>query len=382
MPFTEIFTSFTLSLITNFIVMVGATSFFYWLNASTATPFVFAHRRLLTLVTSFGFMAFLFAQMLNHAYYTHLQTGYHWTYLNMMILTIYLLNLQLGLRWQAIADAGLIVVYYLTFGAPLTILGGIATLIACVTLYLTQANATRLIHNRPLKYTVFAIFAAAILTMVAQMHLATDNWFWFRQLIALSIMAVLCLEFDQLMRLTRQRTDEIHELASIDELTGVHNFGTFNKELDKRFAEFQQNGVPYSVFEGDLDHFKQINDTYGHPSGNIVLKQLALELDAFADTLPFPATAYRLGGEEFAIIAQTPLNHAQAMQIGERFLTLLKLVRFPKADPNLTITCSIGQAHVSAGDYSANDVYKKADRNLYAAKQNGRNCVRAQADNE
>lgn len=381
MNFTEVLTSFTLSLITNFIVMVGATSFFYWVNSSTATPFVVAHREPLALITGFGFMAYLFAQMLNDGFYEHLQVGYHWTYLNMMILTIYILNMQLGLRWQAILDACLIAFYYLVFGRPFTLIGITAVVIAGCLLYLVQANSSRLVEERRWKYGLLIIFAASVLVMESQIsHVHTDGWFWTRQIIALCLLAPLCLEFEQVMRLTRQRSDYIQSLVSTDELTGVQNFGTFNKELERCYAEYQKSGTLYSVFEGDLDHFKHINDTYGHPSGNLVLKRLAMELEAYADAMPFPATAFRLGGEEFAIIAQSELSHAEATQIGDRFLELLKLVRFTDVDPDLVITCSIGQAHVQPGDYSADDVYKHADRNLYEAKRNGRNRVKAQED--
>lgn len=377
MTLTGISTSFILTLLTDCLVMVGAISFFYWLNASTAATFVVAHRRPLAILTGCGFVLYLLARIVNTLYTQQIPPTPYWSALNLLVITGYLLNLQLGFRWQVSVAAGLMALCYLIFGAPWSLMGGLAVVVAAGALYWTQTQ-----HNtqqRLKRYAGLIVVAAAGLTLVSQFHFEQyDFQFWLRQAGAMLVLGALCLEFDQLMHMTRQRTDKMHALTTIDELTGVHNFGTFNQKLDGLFTQFQKDGRPYSVFEGDLDHFKQINDTYGHLSGNAVLRQLALELDAFADTLPFPATAYRLGGEEFAIIACTTLNHQQAMQIGERFLKLLKLVRFPDADPNLTITCSIGQAHVEKGDYSANDVYKKADRNLYAAKQSGRNRVHAQ----
>lgn len=377
MTLTGISTSFILTLLTDFIVMVGAISFFYWINAPTAAPFVVARQHLLASLTGAGFVIYLLARMVSTLHGQQIPVTPYWSDLNLLVITSYLLNLQLGWRWQALVDAGLLALCYLIFGAPWSLIGGLAVVVAAGALYWTQTQ-----HNtqrRLYRYSGLIVLAVAVLTLVSQFHLGQyDSQFWLRQTGALLVLGALCLAFDQLMYATRQRTDKMHTLTTIDELTGVHNFGTFNQKLDDLFAKFQKDGQPYSVFEGDLDHFKQINDTYGHLSGNAVLRQLALELDAFADTLPFPATAYRLGGEEFAIVACAPINHQQAMEIGERFLKLLTLVRFPDADPNLTITCSIGQAHVEKGDYSANDVYKKADRNLYAAKQNGRNRVHAQ----
>ncbi|KRM55130.1 GGDEF domain-containing protein [Lacticaseibacillus sharpeae] len=371
MALTNIILAQILTLSSNFIVMVGAISFIYWLNSSTANPFVVAHHQQLTYITGCLFLVFLVAQ---------LWRGWpEWPYLDMLIVTLYMVNLQQGIRWPAVLDLVLIVLLTLWLGAPLSASSVAGIVVAGGILFLTQTQAKRILARPVLNGCALVAFGTAV--MVSQLNLRQTNlWFWLQQLGTLAILGGLCLAFDQIMRATRARTDKMYSLTTIDELTGVHNFGTFNKELDQLFAQFQKDGQQYSVFEGDLDHFKHINDTYGHPAGNVVLRQLALELDSFADTLPFPATAYRLGGEEFAIIAHAELNHEQAMAIGERFLALLTLVRFPDADPNLTITCSIGQARVEPGDYSANDVYKKADRNLYAAKQGGRNCVQAQGD--
>lgn len=363
--------TYLLTLSSSLLVMVGAISFLYWLNASTATPFVVAHNRMLTYIAGCVFLAFLIAQIWRDP-----GSG---PYLVMLIVTLYMVNLQQGIRWPALFDAVLIVVLYLWLGARVSVFSAVGLVLAVVLLFLTQRFARQMTQH--LIVTIIALVVFGMAVLVSYLNVAeTDSLFWVQQLVTLVVLGTLSLTFDELMRATRQRTDKLHSLSTIDELTGVHNFGTFNKELDQLFAQFQKDGKQYSVFEGDLDHFKHINDTYGHPAGNVVLRQLALELDSFAVTLPFPATAYRLGGEEFAIIAHTQLTYEQAMAIGERFLYLLTLVRFPDADPNLTITCSIGQARVEAGDYSANDVYKKADRNLYAAKQSGRNCVRAQGD--
>lgn len=381
MNVTEVSLSFVLSLLTNVIVMVGATSFFYWVNTSTAAPFVVRHRKGLELITGLGFMAYLLAQMVTSVVFDDLQSSMSWSYLNMLILTMFILNMQLKLRWQAILDIVVIAACYLVFGTTITPIGVGALVVAAISLYLTQEYATDLVAHRLWKYGLLALFSAAILTMTAQIQPSgTDMWFWVRQLVALIVMALLCLEYEQIMRLTMHRTNHIHQLTSVDELTGVHNFATFNQELVQRFNEFQKSGKVYSVFEGDLDHFKQINDTYGHLSGNVVLQRLAGDLEDFAESLPFPATAYRLGGEEFAIIAQAELTYAQAMKIGEDFQEQLQFLHFPEVDPDLTITCSIGQAHVQAADYSADDVYKHADRKLYEAKRSGRNRVSAQED--
>jgi hypothetical protein len=162
MTLTTVITSFTLALINDFIVMVGVTSFFYWVNSSTAPAFVRQHRLPFTLVSGYGFVAYLCAQMAVHA-----DSGNHWPFLNMLIVTLYMLNMQLGLRWQALVDAGAIVACYLVLSRPLTLLGVVAVIIAAGTLYWTQARSEQIAQRRVLKYGGLFLFAAAMLTLVA-----------------------------------------------------------------------------------------------------------------------------------------------------------------------------------------------------------------------
>lgn len=379
MAFPEVLTLYTLTLINNFIVMVGAISFLYWLQSTTATSFVVTHEKPLLYIMDVGFLGFLCTWVWATVHFEHILPGMYLPQLHMIIVTSYLISLHRPMRWWWVVDGAAIAFCYLALGTPLSVVSVGALAVAGVTLHLVGTAVAN--HQwSPLRvYSGLVVFGGALLVSLLSAR-GLDLAQWAQQGAALVILGWLCLAFDQIMDATRVRTDKMHSLTTIDELTGVHNFSTFSKELDRLFEQFQKDGEPYCVFEGDLDHFKQINDTYGHLAGNAVLRQLALELDAFADAMPYPATAYRLGGEEFAIIAHAQVNHEEAMAIGDRYLELLKLVRFPGADPNLVITCSIGQARVEHGDYSANDVYKKADRNLYAAKQSGRNCIRAQAD--
>lgn len=164
-------------------------------------------------------------------------------------------------------------------------------------------------------------------------------------------------------------------------MTGLLNFSEFNRALKLHYQAYQEaGGHAYSVFEYDLDWFKHVNDTYGHPAGNLVLRRLGHEIAAHAHSLAYPTAVYRLGGEEFAVIVEGSLTAAEAKRLTQNFQEQLRQVSFAEIDPQLRVTCSIGQARVADEDYSDNDVYKRADRNLYHAKQAGRNLVTVQAD--
>ncbi|WP_461215844.1 GGDEF domain-containing protein [Lacticaseibacillus sp. GG6-2] len=369
--------SLILSLITNLIVMMGATSFFYWLQSSTATPFVIRHRKFFELGASVTFMTFLFCQAMANTYLDQMMYGFHWTFLNLLIVTMFMLNLQVVSKWQVIIDAVLTLAYLVLFSTPLRVLGLVSWAVGIASLGIVQAYTPQLRQKRCFEYGLLVVFAAAMLTMVYQMqpeHL--DVWFWVRQLSALVIIGVFCVEFDQVMRGTQNRTDNIETRANRDELTGLLNFGAFNRALTDHFTAFKAGtGSAYVVFEYDLDWFKRVNDTYGHLAGNKVLHKLAQEIQRHAQSTVEPATVYRLGGEEFAMIVESPLKRDQALQLAQLLQARLQQVRFNDIDPALRITCSIGEACVKASDYSDNDVYKAADRNLYHAKQSGRDAV-------
>ncbi|RTE66216.1 GGDEF domain-containing protein [Amphritea opalescens] len=121
----------------------------------------------------------------------------------------------------------------------------------------------------------------------------------------------------------------------------------------------------------DIDHFKEINDNYGHQSGDYVLKKLSEKItnrirksDIFA----------RIGGEEFTILLNnTPMDSAKV--IAEKLRKLIEGTVFVLNNTPIKITISIGIAELNEENRSIEDLYKKADKQLYAAKHGGRNRV-------
>ncbi|WP_262315132.1 sensor domain-containing diguanylate cyclase [Lacticaseibacillus parakribbianus] len=363
-----------LALGTALLVVLGGLAFATWVRASTAAPWVVAHREALLGAGAVVGTLYLGGLLLNAAT--------RWTALNLLIVALALLSLRPLGRPRAWLGGTMLAAYALVaLGHRATWLAVAGLLVAVAALAGRFAAAAARQRHGLVEFGLLIALAAGLLVAQAQwVAPAPGPAFWGRELLGLALLAGLGHGAAALLAGTLARTNRLVVQTRVDELTGVQNFGTFTKELGRLFAEFQKNGTGYSVFEGDLDHFKQINDTYGHLGGNAVLRRLARELAGFADGLPFSATAYRLGGEEFAIIARTDLSQAAAQAIGDRFLELLQLVQFNDVAEGLTITCSIGQARVQDADYSAEDVYKQADRNLYAAKHSGRNRIVPQAD--
>jgi diguanylate cyclase len=167
--------------------------------------------------------------------------------------------------------------------------------------------------------------------------------------------------------------EETRKLADMDHLTGLPNRRAFDHMLEREMREAQQKGEAICVAFVDIDHFKRVNDTHGHPAGDRVLKFVGETLNRIADARCFVA---RHGGEEFAVIwrnhtvekAWKKLDAARA-EIAQR-----RLVNRANDMPFGMITFSGGIADVFAYPEKG-AALKAADEALYAAKQSGRNCI-------
>ncbi|OPA99016.1 diguanylate cyclase AdrA [Pseudomonas fluorescens] len=159
-------------------------------------------------------------------------------------------------------------------------------------------------------------------------------------------------------------------LSRIDSLTGLLNHGSWKDLLNLKFHKCQQQNGQASIALIDIDHFKQINDTYGHIVGDDVLRQLALEL---RQRLRENDLAGRYGGDEFCVILpQMPLE--EAARVMEQMRETFGNYRNPQI-PELRVSLSIGLADFQPFFSDAAMWLNAADRALYAAKDTGRNRV-------
>lgn len=171
-------------------------------------------------------------------------------------------------------------------------------------------------------------------------------------------------------RLRDERSQLRHE-AGTDALTGLANRGSLSRHLSKALAAAARSGEPLCVIMSDLDRFKLINDTHGHPVGDQVLRDTAVRLRSALRDFDLVG---RYGGEEFvAILQNTSLETAR--QIAERVRVRIGEHPYNVVEPALKVTLSQGLALAVPGD-SVESLIERADAALYAAKEAGRNCVR------
>ena len=175
----------------------------------------------------------------------------------------------------------------------------------------------------------------------------------------------------------RNRLDHSLEMAVTDALTGLHNRRYMAGQLDPLVAHANRGGAPAAVLVLDIDHFKRINDTFGHDAGDEVLTEFAVRLATNVRAVDLPC---RFGGEEFVVV-MPDTRVADASVIADRIRAQVAGTAFSVMGgrESLSVTISIGVA-ATTGDHDSTDaLLKRADEALYEAKQTGRNRVIARA---
>jgi two-component system, cell cycle response regulator len=162
------------------------------------------------------------------------------------------------------------------------------------------------------------------------------------------------------------------EMALYDPLTGLNNRRFMERRLPAMIDTARQRASPLTMMILDIDHFKRINDTYGHDAGDHVLKGFAAELQ---EIVRGGDLVCRLGGEEF-VVAMPGVDANHAARMAERARRTIENKEFPIGDAlgSVSITVSIGLADFRGQQDSA-DLYRRADRALYVSKSAGRNRV-------
>lgn len=165
----------------------------------------------------------------------------------------------------------------------------------------------------------------------------------------------------------RSELTEVKKVAETDGLTQLFNRASLDDHIDHTIRTANRSDADYILLLCDIDHFKKLNDTYGHPFGDEVLKEVAASLgEVFGRDSDFTA---RYGGEEFAIVAGCKLDHAQAM--GERLLSKIRSLRFKKDGETVKVAISIGIAGLKKAQNPSQWI-ERADKALYASKRMGR----------
>lgn len=166
----------------------------------------------------------------------------------------------------------------------------------------------------------------------------------------------------------------MYERAHKDALTGAHSRGALIEKGPEAIKRSEVLNEPLSVVTFDIDHFKKINDTYGHPGGDHVLKELCrIVITKLIRANDFFA---RYGGEEFVLLLSGS-SAKTALEVGERIRQTIESHEFIFEGQRILVTISVGVATRQANEDDWTQIYDRADKALYQSKQTGRNRVTA-----
>ena len=213
-----------------------------------------------------------------------------------------------------------------------------------------------LVHLGGTESLVFAMMTVICLIYIFSSSKATHNDYW------AAITNHLVAE---------ERAELMEQLSTTDPLTQLKNRMYFDKEFSKEWRRCSRMGCPISIIMIDLDHFKKLNDKYGHLFGEECLKKAA---KAIEHEVARPADCVsRYGGEEFIVLLPNT-NSKGAYNIAKRMLKAVSALNFDVEGKLVTMTCSIGAA-TTIPDFKQDrsDLIKEADTALYYSKENGRN---------
>jgi diguanylate cyclase (GGDEF)-like protein len=168
----------------------------------------------------------------------------------------------------------------------------------------------------------------------------------------------------------RERIEELQKLALLDPLTQVGNRRYGEIQLETRLSELKRFGWTFGVLFGDIDHFKAVNDRYGHDAGDKVLQMVARTL---ANALRSNDSVCRWGGEEFLALVIN-VSEDQLMGVAEKVRALVQQSSYLHFSEPLKVTICIGAAMAEPGD-SVETLVRRADRLMYQGKEGGRNRI-------
>ncbi|MDP3300599.1 MAG: diguanylate cyclase [Sulfuricurvum sp.] len=165
----------------------------------------------------------------------------------------------------------------------------------------------------------------------------------------------------------KQQHDQLVGMATHDQLTGLYNRHYLNDALSKKVAHAKRHSEPLSVIIVDIDHFKSVNDTYGHLTGDLILKAVGSAMQSGARKEDIAA---RFGGEEFIVLLDNCTAH-DAQVKAEHLRSQIEALH----PEEIAVTASFGVAQLQQDTQRYEDLLKNADTALYIAKEEGRNRV-------
>ncbi len=192
----------------------------------------------------------------------------------------------------------------------------------------------------------------------------------------IQISSVTVLRFSYVDLIDKNSHERFYEMALYDPVTNAYTKRFLIDRLEHEFSYAARRNLPLSFIIFDLDHFKKINDSYGHPAGDYILQKVA---EITKQTVRATDLFARYGGEEFVILMRDT-NEEEGITLADRLRKLIEIQEFIFEEKKIPVTISLGVACLKDGNFNTpQELLKAADEYLYISKSEGRNRVTAKA---
>jgi diguanylate cyclase (GGDEF)-like protein len=185
------------------------------------------------------------------------------------------------------------------------------------------------------------------------------------------IFEVLLYIYASMLSANAQLKQNLVSFANHDALTKTENFAAYTTAINYHLTASRQNGVPLTMMMFDIDHFKRVNDTYGHLAGDQILQHVTQVAEAVFKANNPNIALYRTGCEEFNVLFPS-YDLTEARLVAEQLFAAVNHLVVPFNGHQIQLSISVGIAQLQPEDTTPTEFYRRVDDNLYAAKKHGR----------
>lgn len=234
------------------------------------------------------------------------------------------------------------------------------------------------VRKRPfVSYIIVGVFWGAVMWFFVAVKFHLTTMVFLQEWSYLIIFEVLLYSYVRMLLRESDVRGRLVAFANHDALTKTENYAAYVSEMKVLFPESLRNKLSLSMMMFDIDHFKQVNDTYGHLAGDLVLQKAVTETQKVIDNNDPKVKLYRTGGEEFNVVFPG-YDLPSTEPIVRQIFTSLNNLDIQDGKNQIKITISVGVSSLVATDKSPDDFYSRVDDNLYHSKKNGRMQITAQ----
>lgn len=297
-----------------------------------------------------------------------------WTFTNFQLLLLIFVAyfLQVRIPYWAVFLAG--IAFMLMNGNIDQPLSWVYTFLFVFFYVFSYVQSTHLWRAPFTRYAIVAVAFALPLWYLVKLRFHLPWSTYFDEMINYLILVVLMYGYFKIQDKDRRIKDRLFQSANWDALTKVQNFAAYDRAIGYEFRQSAAHDRDLSMIMFDIDHFKHVNDTYGHLAGDEVLKQVARTVASTLKAVDPKIVLYRTGGEEFNIIFPN-YTVDRTEQVAQKVFDAVKNLTIAYNDVEIKVTISVGVSALSLKDSNPLDFYKRVDANLYRSKQNGRQQI-------